>query len=82
MAIRGKAMSVVICVNRLMSGIIAVSYQSMSEAMTPAGSFFLFSILSALSIAFYFFWVSLERRTVQGIRAGLSHRGALQIYSE
>lgn len=57
-AIRGKAMSVVIFVNRMVSGVIALSYQSMSEAMTPEGSFYFFAALSAISIAFYYFWVS------------------------
>lgn len=60
-AIRGKAMSVVVCINRLMSGIIALSYQSMSDAMSIAGSFYFFGMLSALSIAFYYFCVSVWR---------------------
>lgn len=51
-------MSVVIFVNRMMSGVIALSYQSMSDAMTPAGSFYFFSALSAVSVAFYYFLVS------------------------
>ena len=50
-------MSVVICVNRLMSGVIALSYQSMSEAMTSGGSFYFFGALSFISVAFYYFMV-------------------------
>lgn len=53
-------MSVVIFVNRMMSGIIALSYQSMSDAMTKSGSFFFFAALSAISVFFYFFMVSLR----------------------
>lgn len=51
-------MSVVIFVNRMMSGIIALSYESMSKAMTAAGSFFFFAALSTISVFFYFFMVS------------------------
>ncbi|CAB1111751.1 unnamed protein product [Ectocarpus sp. CCAP 1310/34] len=70
--IRGKAMSVVIFVNRMMSGVIALSYQSMSEAMTPEGSFFFFAALSAISVAFYYFWVPETRgRTLEEITADL-----------
>ncbi len=50
-------MSVVIFVNRMMSGVIALSYQSMSQAMTPGGSFYFFAALSAISVAFYYFMV-------------------------
>lgn len=63
-AIRGKAMSVVIFVNRMMSGIIALSYESMSDAMTAAGSFFFFAALSAISVFFYFFLVGFVRLSV------------------
>lgn len=51
-------MSVVIFVNRMMSGVIALSYQSLSGALTPAGSFYFFAALSALSVAFYYCLVS------------------------
>ncbi|CAM9689067.1 unnamed protein product [Scytosiphon promiscuus] len=71
-AVRGKAMSVVIFVNRMMSGVIALSYQSLSEAMTPAGSFYFFSALSAVSVAFYYFLVPETRgRTLEQITADL-----------
>ena len=64
-------MSVVIFVNRMMSGIIALSYESMSDAMTAAGSFFFFAALSAISVFFYFFLVSVFATTTA--RAYLPH---------
>eukprot|EP00612_Vaucheria_litorea_P001025 CAMPEP_0171452226 /NCGR_PEP_ID=MMETSP0945-20130129/415_1 /TAXON_ID=109269 /ORGANISM="Vaucheria litorea, Strain CCMP2940" /LENGTH=512 /DNA_ID=CAMNT_0011976843 /DNA_START=64 /DNA_END=1599 /DNA_ORIENTATION=- len=51
--IRGQAVSIVVFVNRFLSGAIALSYLSIAEALTPAGSFFAFAIISAISIFFY-----------------------------
>ncbi|CAM9373855.1 unnamed protein product [Ascophyllum nodosum] len=70
--VRSKAMSVVICINRLMSGVIALSYESMSFEMSNAGSFYFFAWLSAFSIAFYAYWVPETRgRTLEEITADL-----------
>ncbi|KAK6917513.1 Major facilitator, sugar transporter-like [Dillenia turbinata] len=40
--------------NRLSSGLIAMSFLSVSRAITVGGTFFLFSVLSALSVAFVY----------------------------
>lgn len=50
--VRGAAMGLSTFVNRATSGIITSTYLSMSKAITPAGSFFLFAALCALSVAF------------------------------
>ncbi|CAM9622014.1 unnamed protein product, partial [Phaeothamnion confervicola] len=55
--VRGKAMSIVIFVNRLLSGIIALSYESVANALTAAGSFYMFAAISFCSIFFYYFKV-------------------------
>jgi hypothetical protein len=47
-------MSLVVFINRLMSGVIALSYVSISHALTPAGSFLGFAVLSAVSVVFYY----------------------------
>lgn len=46
-------MSIVVFVNRFLSGAIALSYLSMANALTPAGSFFTFAAISAVSVFFY-----------------------------
>lgn len=52
-AVRGKAMSIVIFVNRLMSGIIASSFQTLEEKISKSWAFYFFAVLSAVSIFFY-----------------------------
>eukprot|EP00611_Tribonema_gayanum_P017128 TRINITY_DN2967_c0_g2_i2.p2 TRINITY_DN2967_c0_g2~~TRINITY_DN2967_c0_g2_i2.p2 ORF type:complete len:205 (-),score=65.61 TRINITY_DN2967_c0_g2_i2:214-828(-) len=51
--VRGQAVSLVVFVNRFLSGAIALSYLSIAAAITPQGSFFLFAGISAISVAFY-----------------------------
>lgn len=43
--------------NRVCSGLIAMSFLSVSRAITVAGTFFIFSAISALSVAFVYFFV-------------------------
>ncbi|CAM9562334.1 unnamed protein product [Choristocarpus tenellus] len=53
MTVRGKAMALVVFVNRFMSGVIALSYESIVNYITPGVSFYLFAVLSAISVWFY-----------------------------
>jgi Sugar (and other) transporter len=48
-----QAMSLVVFTNRLMSGVIALSYVSIVRVLTAAGSFAAFAALSAVSVVFY-----------------------------
>ncbi|THU56580.1 hypothetical protein C4D60_Mb11t18730 [Musa balbisiana] len=43
--------------NRLSSGLVAMSFLSVSRAITVAGTFFIFSAISALSVAFVYYCV-------------------------
>ncbi|KAF5181553.1 Polyol transporter like [Thalictrum thalictroides] len=43
--------------NRLCSGLVAMSFLSVSPAITPGGTFFIFSVISALSIVFVYIYV-------------------------
>jgi Sugar (and other) transporter len=49
-----QAMSLVVFTNRLMSGVIALSYVEIVKALTAAGSFLAFTALSAVSVVFYY----------------------------
>jgi Sugar (and other) transporter len=49
-----QAMSLVVFTNRLMSGVIALSYVEIVRALTAAGSFLAFTALSAVSVVFYY----------------------------
>lgn len=62
-------MSLVICINRLISGIIALSYTSVSDALTPEGTFYGFAALSFVSIWFYYYKVKFgsTATTVDGV---------------
>jgi MFS family permease len=51
--VRGQAVSIAVFINRFLSGAIALSYLSMANALTPAGSFFTFAAISAISVIFY-----------------------------
>ncbi|PIA28363.1 hypothetical protein AQUCO_07100029v1 [Aquilegia coerulea] len=43
--------------NRLCSGLVAMSFLSVSRAITPGGTFFIFSVISALSVVFVYIYV-------------------------
>lgn len=55
--VRGKAVSCVVFVNRALSGIIALSFLSLSEALSVGGAFYLFMSCAAISVFFYVFCV-------------------------
>jgi len=54
---RGKAQSIAVTLNRIVSGVIAVSFLSLSRAVTVPGTFFLFCGIAALVTAWYYFVV-------------------------
>ncbi|CAM9152776.1 unnamed protein product, partial [Phaeothamnion confervicola] len=55
--VRGKSVSLVVFINRFLSGIIALSFLSISRALTAGGAFCLFACISFLSVGFYYFCV-------------------------
>ena len=62
-------MSMVVFINRFLSGAIALSYLSMAEALTPAGSFYAFAAISLVSIFFYALCVPETRgKTLEQVR--------------
>ena len=50
--LRATACSLGLFVNRLVSGVVASSFLSISEALTPHGAFVCFGIISTLSFVF------------------------------
>lgn len=52
--VRAQASALGAVANRVCSGIVAMSFLSVAEAITFSGTFFLFSAISALAIAFVF----------------------------
>ena len=52
MAVRGKCMSIVTCVNWIMSIIVSFSFNSYQEAVQPYGAFWTFGIICTLSFLF------------------------------
>ncbi|XP_068648357.1 probable polyol transporter 4 [Aristolochia californica] len=57
MRLRAQAAALGAVVNRVSSGLIAMSFLSLSEAISVAGTFCLFGIISALAVAFIYFSV-------------------------
>lgn len=53
LAVRGKAMALTVFINRLSSGVVALSFLSMVSAMSYTGAFTLFASISFLSTFFY-----------------------------
>ncbi|KAJ7558754.1 hypothetical protein O6H91_04G054300 [Diphasiastrum complanatum] len=52
--LRAQAMSLGIVVNRLASSTVAFTFLSISDAITPAGTFFLFAGIAAVSVVFIY----------------------------
>lgn len=50
-------MSIVIFVNRFMSGIIASSFETLEDWISKPEAFYFFAVMSLISIAFYWFKV-------------------------
>lgn len=55
--VRAQASALGAVGNRLSSGFVAMSFLSMSEAISVGGTFFIFAAISALSVAFVYFCV-------------------------
>lgn len=51
--VRGKAMALAVFVNRLLSGIVALTFLSLVDAVTYANTFYLFAVISFISTIFY-----------------------------
>eukprot|EP01083_Nonionella_stella_P142400 440515_1 len=50
--VRSKSMAVCSAVNRLISGLVALTFLSLQDALSPVGTWIMFGIISALSIVF------------------------------
>ena len=77
--VRGAAMGLSTFVNRITSGIITSTFLSMSNALTPGGSFFLFGTVSVLSVIFV--WLLLPEthgRTLEEIEHEAGGRSIMQ----
>ena len=55
--VRGFALGVATLVNRTTSGAVALSFLSVSHAITPAGAYFIFVALSGCALCFYHYRV-------------------------
>ncbi|CAM9374698.1 unnamed protein product [Discosporangium mesarthrocarpum] len=51
---RGRGVSLVVCVNRLMSGTVALIFPLLEEDISGGGTFLLFSVLSVGTVWFYY----------------------------
>ncbi|KAJ7299876.1 hypothetical protein O6H91_14G027800 [Diphasiastrum complanatum] len=52
--LRAQGLSLTMACNRLFSGLISLSFLTILTMLTPAGTFFLFALISALSIPFFY----------------------------
>lgn len=51
--VRAQAVGLCVVTNRLVSGVVALTFLSISQAITPAGTFFLYGSIVFLSIIFF-----------------------------
>eukprot|EP01084_Bolivina_argentea_P001242 2289_1 len=66
--IRSKAMAICITVNRLISGTVALVFLDISDALTPHGTWLMFSIISCVSIVFIYKYVpETKQKTLEEI---------------
>lgn len=52
--LRAQAVGLCVVTNRLISGIVALTFLSVSQAITPAGTFFLYGSIVFISIIFFY----------------------------
>eukprot|EP01083_Nonionella_stella_P308078 1085505_1 len=55
--IRSKAMAISLAMTRLMSGLVALTFLSIQDALTPVGTWLTFGMISAISIVFVYRYV-------------------------
>ncbi|KAJ7532462.1 hypothetical protein O6H91_13G004600 [Diphasiastrum complanatum] len=55
--LRARGMSLTMALNRTLSGIISLTFLSIMDVLTPAGTFFLFAGMTVLSIIFVYLFV-------------------------
>jgi MFS family permease len=55
--IRGRGMSISMFTNRIFSGAIAMTFLSVSEAISPAGTFLLYGGISLISLIWVYYYV-------------------------
>lgn len=65
--------------NRVSSGLVAMSFLSMAQAISVAGTFCIFGFLSALSVAFVYFYVpETKGKTLEQIEVLFQHGSGYQ----
>lgn len=55
--LRAQGVSLGVAVNRLMSGLISMTFLSLSKALTTGGAFYLFGAIAAVGFFFFFFYL-------------------------
>uniref|UniRef100_A0A0D6QRM5 Major facilitator superfamily (MFS) profile domain-containing protein n=1 Tax=Araucaria cunninghamii TaxID=56994 RepID=A0A0D6QRM5_ARACU len=75
--LRAKAASLGVGVNRVVSGIVSVTFLSLSHAITVPGAFFLYAGFSFLAILFVFFFVpETKGKTLEEVVAFFHNRSS------
>lgn len=75
--VRGLAVGIATFINRIVSGTIAMTYLSLSKAITEAGAFFLFAAIAFMSLIFVLLCVpETKGKTLEEIEASVARRKA------
>eukprot|EP00253_Pinus_taeda_P011130 PITA_11130 len=78
--LRAQAASLGVIVNRIVSGIVAMTFLSVSRAITVSGTFFLFACLSVLCVVFiYIFVPETKGKTLEEIAASFDEEEAKRL---
>lgn len=72
--VRGMAVGIGTFINRITSGTIAMSYLSLSKAVTESGAFYLFAAVAFVSLLFVIFCVpETKGKTLEEIEASVEN---------
>lgn len=76
--LRAQAVGLCVVVNRLISGTVALTFLSVSKAITPAGTFFLYGSIVAMSIIFFYvFMPETKGKTLEQLQMFFEGRPSL-----
>ncbi|GAQ79703.1 polyol transporter [Klebsormidium nitens] len=77
--LRAQAMGLATVVNRTISGTVSLTFLSLAEAITAAGTFLLFALIGLASVVFFYYVVPETRgKSLEEIEKMLAHKDGLE----
>jgi hypothetical protein len=81
--LRAQAMGLATVVNRTISGTVSLTFLSIAEAITAAGTLFLFALIGLVSVAFFYYLVpETKGKSLEDIEKMLAQKDGLEAGSD